>query len=42
MLGGLYDPTLGRWVKARAQNNVLLTKQSNIEQIETDVSTKLK
>ena len=41
MLGGVYNTTLGRWTKARAQNPVLLTKQSPLTDIESAVSTKL-
>ena len=39
MLGGIYDPALGRWTKARAQNNVLLTKTSTVDKIEGEGST---
>ena len=42
MLGGVYNPALGKWVKARAQNNVLLTKESVIAEIEGEGSTQLK
>lgn len=42
MLGGIYDPALGRWAKARIQNNVLLTKTSTIDKIEGEGATKLK
>jgi len=41
MLGGTYSPTLGKWVKARAQNNVLLTKTSAVTDIEGAGSTTL-
>jgi hypothetical protein len=41
MLGGVYNTTLGRWTTARAQNNVLLTKQSPVTMIESNVSTKV-
>lgn len=41
LLGGVYNTTLGRWTKARAQVNVLLTKTSPITEIETATSTKL-
>lgn len=41
MLGGEYNPTLGRWMKARIQNNVLLTKTSAISEIEGPTATKL-
>ncbi len=33
-LGGIYDPRLGKWVKARSQTGVLLTKTSTLEEIE--------
>jgi hypothetical protein len=42
MLGGEYNPALGRWVKARSQNNVLLSKTSAITEIEGEGATKLK
>jgi hypothetical protein len=42
MLGGVYDPTLGRWAKARVQNNVLLTKASPLASIEGEGATLLK
>jgi hypothetical protein len=42
MLGGTYAPALGKWVKARAQANVLLTKTSAIDKIEGEGSTTLK
>lgn len=42
MLGGEYNPAIGRWTKARVQNNVLLTKESLLEEIEGEGSTKLK
>jgi hypothetical protein len=42
MLGGEYDPVLGRWMRARTQNNVLLTKQSAITEIEGEGATKLR
>lgn len=41
MLGGVYNTTLGRWTTARAQNNVLMTKQSPITVIESSASTKV-
>jgi hypothetical protein len=41
-MGGEYNVTLGRWIKARTQTNVLLTKTSVIGEIEGDGSTKLK
>lgn len=41
MLGGVYNTSLGRWTKARAQNPVLLTKTSPLTDIESAVSTKL-
>jgi hypothetical protein len=40
-LGGEYNVTLGRWMKARTQTNVLLTKQSTLAEIEGAGSTKL-
>ncbi len=40
-LGGEYNITLGRWMKARSQTNVLLTKQSTIIEIEGEEATKL-
>lgn len=40
-MGGEYNPALGRWTKARVQNNVLLTKQSVLSEIEGDGATKL-
>ena len=40
-LGGEYNVTLGRWMKARSQTNVLLTKQSTLTEIEGAGSTKL-
>ncbi len=40
-MGGEYNATLGRWMKARSQNNVLLTKTSVLNDIEGDGSTKL-
>lgn len=42
MLIGLYDAALGRWIRARIQTNVLLTKTSGIETIEGEGATKLK
>jgi hypothetical protein len=46
-LGGIYNPRLGKWVKARTQSIVQLTKQSTIDQIEAEfpagvVATSLK
>lgn len=41
MLGGEYNTRLGRWTKARSQNNILMTKQSLLSEIETELSTKL-
>lgn len=40
-LGGEYNVTLGRWMKARSQNNFLLTKQSTLTDIEGEGATKL-
>jgi hypothetical protein len=42
MLGGTYNATLGKWIKARIQNNVLLTKASAISEIEGEGATMLK
>lgn len=42
MLGGEYSVALGRWTKARIQNNVLLTKTSAITEIEGTGATTLK
>ncbi|MBW4890615.1 hypothetical protein KXQ82_12840 [Mucilaginibacter sp. HMF5004] len=46
-LGGIYNPRLGKWVKARTQTNIQLTKQSTLDQIEAEypagtVATSLK
>jgi len=40
-LGGEYNVTLGRWMKARSQTNVLLNKQSTLAEIEGEGTTKL-
>ncbi|ACU62707.1 DUF5689 domain-containing protein [Chitinophaga pinensis] len=42
MLGGVYNPALGKWVRARAQNNRLLTKSSPLSDIEGEGATVLK
>lgn len=42
MLGGVYDAKLGKWVKVRAQNNVLLAKTSTLSEIEGEGATTLK
>ncbi|SFD15034.1 hypothetical protein SAMN05518672_101750 [Chitinophaga sp. CF118] len=42
MLGGIYSPALGKWIRARTQTNVLLTKESAISEIEGVGSTTLK
>ncbi|WP_256001874.1 MULTISPECIES: DUF5689 domain-containing protein [Pedobacter] len=34
MLGGVYNETLGKWVKARTQNNIDLSKTSTLRDIE--------
>ncbi|HTI91433.1 MAG TPA: hypothetical protein VL727_12645, partial [Puia sp.] len=39
MLGGVYSPSLGKWVKARAQNNITLSKTSPVSAIETTGAT---
>lgn len=33
-LGGIYNPKLGKWVKARTQSGIILEKTSTIEEIE--------
>lgn len=35
-LGGIYNPRLGKWVKARSQQNIILTKTSAIAEIESE------
>ncbi|GAA0525052.1 DUF5689 domain-containing protein [Chitinophaga japonensis] len=42
LLGGEYNPATGRWIKARSQTALLLTKQSLITEIEGEGSTTLK
>ncbi|MFY0256285.1 DUF5689 domain-containing protein [Chitinophaga sp. 30R24] len=42
MLGGEYNPALGKWSKARTQTNVLLTKTSALSEIEGEGATQLK
>ncbi len=42
MLGGVYNPALGKWVRVRAQNNRLLTKSSPLSDIEGEGATVLK
>jgi len=42
MLGGEYNVALGRWMKARSQNNVLLSKTSAVLEIEGDGATVIK
>jgi len=41
-LGGIYNPALGRWVLARTQTNVELTKGSAVAEIEGTGATSLK
>ncbi|RPD41449.1 DUF5689 domain-containing protein [Chitinophaga barathri] len=41
MLGGEYNVTLGRWMKARQQNLFQMTKQTTIEELEGEAATKL-
>ena len=41
MLGGVYSPGLGKWVKARAQNNITLSKSSPVSTIEGTGATTL-
>ncbi|MDR0262176.1 MAG: DUF5689 domain-containing protein [Sphingobacterium sp.] len=38
---GEFNMTLGRWTKSRVQNNVSLTKESQLKEIENEFSTKL-
>lgn len=40
-LGGEYNVSLGRWMKARTQNSVLLSKESTLVEIEGEGTTKL-
>ena len=40
-LGGEFNVTLGRWTIARTQTNFALTKESVLEEIENEFSTKL-
>lgn len=42
MLGGVYDPSIGKWSKVRTQKNVLLTKTSALTEIEGEGATILK
>ncbi|MBE7169155.1 MAG: hypothetical protein INR73_01100 [Williamsia sp.] len=42
MLGGIYDAGLGKWLKARTQANILLTKTSTLDKIEGEGATRLK
>ncbi|WP_207426711.1 DUF5689 domain-containing protein [Pedobacter sp. SYSU D00535] len=41
-LGGVYNPALGRWVKARTQTSIILTKTSAVSEIEGEGATTLK
>lgn len=41
-LGGVYNAALGKWMQARTQTNVLLTKTSTLEEIEGEGATSLK
>jgi len=41
-MGGEYNATLGRWIKARSQTNVVLSKSSALTEIEGEGTTKLK
>lgn len=41
LLGGTYSVTLGKWVKARTQTNLLLTKTSAVSDIEGQGATTL-
>jgi hypothetical protein len=42
MLGGVYNPDLGKWVRARAQNSIILAKSAVISDIEGEGATTLK
>ncbi|MCY1526129.1 hypothetical protein D9M68_611330 [compost metagenome] len=42
LLGGTFDTVLGKWVQARSQTIVTLTKTSTLSEIETDGSTVIK
>lgn len=42
MLGGVYNPALGRWTKARAQVPVVLSSTSTVNNIEGQGSTTIK
>ncbi|RYE21407.1 MAG: hypothetical protein EOP42_25930, partial [Sphingobacteriaceae bacterium] len=35
-LGGTYNPRLGKWVKARSQQTIILTKTSALNEIEAE------
>ncbi|WP_448699213.1 DUF5689 domain-containing protein [Mucilaginibacter sp. AW1-3] len=35
-LGGVYNPRLGKWVKARSQQNIILSKTSTLTEIEAE------
>ena len=41
-LGGTYNPSLGRWVSARALFNIKMNDKTQLSEIETATSTKLK
>ncbi|MFC0321643.1 DUF5689 domain-containing protein [Olivibacter oleidegradans] len=41
MLGGKYNLALGRWTKARSQGSFLMTKETQLEEIEGEEATKL-
>jgi hypothetical protein len=41
MLGGVYNPTLGRWTTNRSQNSFILSKTSAITEIEGEGATTL-
>jgi hypothetical protein len=42
VMGGEYNVSLGRWMKARSNTNLLLTNTSTIDQIEGEGATVLK
>ncbi|MGV3705590.1 MAG: DUF5689 domain-containing protein [Arcticibacter sp.] len=41
-LGGVYNASLGKWMQARTQTNILLTKTSTLQEIEGEGATALK
>lgn len=41
MLGGVYNLSLGRWTQARTQGSFLMTKETQLDEIEGEEATKL-